>query len=161
MPEGSIIFIGANNVYGFQVGPKGLTWIFIRPDRPDVDITKTDLRPAAKTVQRDQRTEAHSASTIEAKPWQQVGNDIGLSQRDVIDTVGYPRVSFYKATSSNEVAQTATHAQFLYVMDGTLEAGGYAGTEGGLVSIPQGTTYTPRGKGGEVTYWMVERAVQT
>src|SRR5262245_26562392 len=41
--EGSLLFIGANTIYGFKTGPRGLSWVFFRPNRPEVDIVTSDI----------------------------------------------------------------------------------------------------------------------
>ena len=160
MPKGSVVFVGANNVYGFQCGPEGLTWIFVRPDRPDVDISATDLKPAADTVQRDSRFEAHSTSEIEAVPWSPVEGSPDLQERVVISSGGSPRVSFYRATSSNTLAQKGDRGRFLYVLENTLAVEGQECEAGGVISVPGGTPYTARAKEGEALFWCVEGAVR-
>lgn len=156
LPAGSILFIGAHGVYGFTTGPQGVLWIFVRPTRPQVDISKTDLRPAEKTANPSNRAQVLSAAEIGKVPWRKASG--ALEEQAVITKAGYPRVAFQRVGAGSGPRVTASRHQFLYVSQGTLRVDGHSCRAGGMVSIPAGASYAPAGQGGPAGYLLVEPA---
>jgi len=157
-PKGSILFVGANTVYGFKASAEGLRWVFFRPNRPEVDITKTDLRSPEQTVNPAHRSALFSTRQIEQKPWRKVGDELAFSERVVMGKAGDPKVAFYTVGTKNGTKVTARHAQFLYVTEGPLRVDGQVCHSEGVVSVPEGTSYTPVAESGKATYLLVEGA---
>jgi quercetin dioxygenase-like cupin family protein len=155
--KGSLLFIGANTVYGFRSGLEGLRWVFFRPNRPEVDIAASDIRPAAETTSPESRAELLRAEEIERKPWREVG-EAACRERPVMTSPGNPRVSFFTVGAGNNVPETALRPRFLYVLEGVLRAGEQSCGPEGVISVPAGTTYTARADSGSATYLLVEGA---
>ena len=155
---GSVIFLGANNAYGFDVGPEGVKWLMVRPRRPNVDAKETDLQWGEAANFQESRGEFIAGPVVEELPWTRVGD--GLEARRVIETAGYPQTSFFRVSASNTQSCTAPgRPHYLLVTEGTLRLGDRVVDHGGLVSIRPRETYLPVAEGGHAAFFLVEEAV--
>jgi hypothetical protein len=160
LPAGSVLFIGGYSPYGFTVGPQGVRWVMVRPNRADLAAADgTDYQEVAPEEAPERRGALLSPAEIADRPWVDLGRG-ALRRRGLIDGEGNPSVSLVEVSSANPPIQTAQERhQFLCVTAGRLRVGGRECGPGSVISIPRGESYTPAAPEGRATYLLIESAL--
>ncbi len=156
MPKGSVILFGANTKYGFTVGKAGVTWLALRPTRPQVDnLEKGDSIYGTPPAGAQARSAAVTGKELEARPWVQTHQ--GVTERKAVEGKGSPTITFVRmAEKAAAVSDQSAGHRFFYVLTGALTIDSHENSPETIVSVPGGIAARVASGGAGATYLRIE-----
>lgn len=161
LPKGSALVFGANNVYGFTVGPKGVTWLAVRPTKPAIsDMDKSDaFFVAPDSAASNDRTHVVPGDRAEKMRWLEMPGRLGVKEKALVSAKGSAHLSLFNlAGGSTHTPSSSERYQFLFVLSGKARVDGQSCPPQTAVSIPPAATPAITAEGGAATYVYIEPA---